>query len=70
MQKSLDELKKLLNTNNNYCFRRPVTGKANVAFCDAHIESPPLQFLFADTSDAALSRWNRDHQPHRERLTP
>jgi prepilin-type processing-associated H-X9-DG protein/prepilin-type N-terminal cleavage/methylation domain-containing protein len=45
-------------------------GKANVAFCDGHVESPTLHFLFADTSDAALSRWNRDHQPHRERLTP
>ncbi len=42
--------------------------KANVVFCDGHVESPPLPFLFADTSDAALSRWNRDHQPHRERL--
>ena len=45
-------------------------GKANVVFCDGHIESPTLQFLFADTSDAALARWNRDHQPHRERLAP
>ncbi len=45
-------------------------GKANVAFCDGHVESPPLPFLFTDTSDAALSRWNRDHQPHRERLSP
>jgi prepilin-type N-terminal cleavage/methylation domain-containing protein/prepilin-type processing-associated H-X9-DG protein len=45
-------------------------GHANVAFCDGHVESPTLQFLFADTSDAALSRWNRDHQPHRERLAP
>ena len=45
-------------------------GKANVVFCDGHVESPTLKFLFADTSDAALSRWNRDHQPHRERLTP
>jgi prepilin-type processing-associated H-X9-DG protein/prepilin-type N-terminal cleavage/methylation domain-containing protein len=43
-------------------------GKANVLFCDGHVESPPLPFLFTDTSDAALSRWNRDHQPHRERL--
>jgi prepilin-type processing-associated H-X9-DG protein/prepilin-type N-terminal cleavage/methylation domain-containing protein len=43
-------------------------GKANVVFCDGHVESPTLQFLFADTSDAALCRWNRDHQPHRERL--
>ena len=44
--------------------------KANVVFCDGHVESPTLQFLFADTSDAALSRWNRDYQPHRERLAP
>jgi prepilin-type processing-associated H-X9-DG protein len=45
-------------------------GKANVVFCDGHVESPTLQFLFEDTSDEALSRWNRDHQPHREKLTP
>jgi prepilin-type processing-associated H-X9-DG protein/prepilin-type N-terminal cleavage/methylation domain-containing protein len=45
-------------------------GKANVVFCDGHVESPTLQFLFTDTSDDALSRWNRDHQPHRERLSP
>jgi prepilin-type processing-associated H-X9-DG protein len=43
-------------------------GKANVVFCDGHVESPTLQFLFADTRDAALIRWNRDHQPHRELL--
>ncbi len=45
-------------------------GKANVVFCDGHVESPTLQFLFEDTSDAALVRWNRDHQPHREKLLP
>jgi prepilin-type processing-associated H-X9-DG protein/prepilin-type N-terminal cleavage/methylation domain-containing protein len=45
-------------------------GKANVVFCDGHVESPMLKFLFADTSDAALVRWNRDHQPHREKLMP
>ena len=45
-------------------------GKANVLFCDGHVESPTLKFLFEDTSDAALVRWNRDHQPHRERLAP
>jgi len=41
---------------------------ANVVCCDGHVESPTLQYLFTDTSDEALSRWNRDHQPHRERL--
>jgi prepilin-type N-terminal cleavage/methylation domain-containing protein/prepilin-type processing-associated H-X9-DG protein len=45
-------------------------GKPNVVFCDGHVESPTLQFLFTDTSDAALSRWNRDHLPHREKLSP
>ncbi len=43
-------------------------GKANVVFCDGHVESPKLPFLFEDTSDAALSRWNRDHRPHPEKL--
>jgi len=45
-------------------------GKANVVFCDGHVESPTLEYLFEDTSDEALSRWNRDHQPHREKLSP
>jgi prepilin-type processing-associated H-X9-DG protein/prepilin-type N-terminal cleavage/methylation domain-containing protein len=45
-------------------------GRANVVFCDGHVESPTLKFLFEDTSDAALSRWNRDHLPHREKLAP
>jgi prepilin-type processing-associated H-X9-DG protein len=43
---------------------------ANVVFCDGHVESPTLKFLFTDTSDATLVRWNRDHQPHREKLSP
>jgi prepilin-type processing-associated H-X9-DG protein len=42
--------------------------KANVLFCDGHVDSPTLIYLFEDTSDIALSRWNRDNQPHRERL--
>jgi len=45
-------------------------GRANVVFCDGHVESPTLKFLFEDTGDAALVRWNRDHQPHRELLQP
>jgi prepilin-type N-terminal cleavage/methylation domain-containing protein/prepilin-type processing-associated H-X9-DG protein len=44
-------------------------GKASVAFCDGHVETPSLQSLFKDTGDAALCRWNRDHQPHRDRLS-
>jgi prepilin-type N-terminal cleavage/methylation domain-containing protein/prepilin-type processing-associated H-X9-DG protein len=45
-------------------------GRLNVVFCDGHVESPTLQFLFSETSDAALVRWNRDHQSHREKLSP
>ncbi|EEF58254.1 prepilin-type N-terminal cleavage/methylation domain-containing protein [Pedosphaera parvula] len=44
-------------------------GKLNVLFCDGHVESPTVKFLFEDTSDAALVRWNRDHLPHRDRLS-
>ena len=44
--------------------------RASVVFCDGHVESPTLKFLFEDTSDAALVRWNRDHTPHREKLAP
>lgn len=44
-------------------------GKANVVFCDGHVEGPRLQTLFADDTDTALRRWNRDNQAHRERLT-
>jgi len=45
-------------------------GRANVVFCDGHVESPTLKYLFEDTGDEALSRWNRDHLPHREKLSP
>lgn len=44
-------------------------GRAEVVFCDGHVEGPQLKRLFGDNDDAALRRWNRDNQPHRERLT-
>jgi prepilin-type processing-associated H-X9-DG protein/prepilin-type N-terminal cleavage/methylation domain-containing protein len=43
-------------------------GRANIVFCDGHVASPTLRFVFEDASDAALVRWNRDHQPHRDYL--
>jgi prepilin-type processing-associated H-X9-DG protein/prepilin-type N-terminal cleavage/methylation domain-containing protein len=60
-----DEQGNLNSTKRSYARHQ---GKANVVFCDGHVESPTLQFLFEDTSDAALVRWNRDHLPHREKL--
>jgi len=66
---------------NGILMRRPVSemvqygnvltrhrGRANVTFCDGHLDSPALTPLFEATDDAALARWNRDHQPHRENL--
>ena len=50
--------------------RKRHSGRANMAFCDGHVESLTLDSLFLDTSDSALKRWNRDGQPHRERLAP
>jgi prepilin-type N-terminal cleavage/methylation domain-containing protein/prepilin-type processing-associated H-X9-DG protein len=41
-------------------------GRINVLFCDGHADSLPLVPVFMENSDAALSRWNRDHQPHRD----
>ena len=38
-------------------------GRANVAFCDAHIEYALTNSL---TANSARQRWNYDHQPHPE----
>jgi prepilin-type processing-associated H-X9-DG protein/prepilin-type N-terminal cleavage/methylation domain-containing protein len=43
-------------------------GKANFSFCDGHVETLKLSFLFSDTSEKALRMWNRDGGAHRERL--
>ena len=59
-----------LNGKDKYGSLTRHQGKANVVFCDGHVESPTLQLLFTDTSAAALSRWNCDHLPHREGLAP
>jgi len=62
MRTPSDELVRYGNTFSRH------QGKANVLFCDGHVESPSLKFIFDDTSDAALVRWNRDHLPHRDHL--
>jgi prepilin-type processing-associated H-X9-DG protein len=43
--------------------------KANVVFCDGHVETISFKLLFRETTDTALRRWNRDHEPHLERLS-
>lgn len=44
------------------------SGKANVVLCDGHVESVSLHSLFTDSNDDVLRRWNKDNQPHREKL--
>jgi prepilin-type N-terminal cleavage/methylation domain-containing protein/prepilin-type processing-associated H-X9-DG protein len=41
--------------------------RANVAFCDGHIEGPRFKVLFG-LEDNNLRRWNTDNRPHREFL--
>ena len=48
--------------------RKRHQGQANVLFCDGHVEGLKLERLFFDRSDSALRRWNKDNEPHRERL--
>jgi prepilin-type processing-associated H-X9-DG protein len=45
-------------------------GKGEVVFCDGHVEALTLDSLFTEKNDEVLRRWNRDHQPHRERVAP
>ncbi|HXT13765.1 MAG TPA: H-X9-DG-CTERM domain-containing protein [Candidatus Angelobacter sp.] len=60
-----DMLSTLWDTNEPHARHQ---NRANVSFCDGHVETVTLKSLFDDTSDQALSRWNRDHLPHREDL--
>lgn len=43
-------------------------GAINAVYCDAHVEAIKLEKLFFEETDAALRRWNRDHEPHWELL--
>jgi len=67
LERTYDVTNFLSSTQRSYARHQ---GHANVVFCDGHVESPTLQFLFENTSNNALARWNRDHQPHREELSP
>jgi prepilin-type processing-associated H-X9-DG protein len=44
------------------------SGKLNFVYCDGHVEALRVDYLFADTTDAALRKWNSDNEPHRERI--
>jgi prepilin-type processing-associated H-X9-DG protein len=40
--------------------------RANVVFCDGHVELIGNHALFLDDSESALRRWNKDNEAHRE----
>jgi prepilin-type processing-associated H-X9-DG protein len=44
-------------------------GRYNIVFCDGHVEGVKRDDLFRKTDDA-LRRWNNDHEPHADLLTP
>jgi len=44
------------------------SGKLNVLSCDGHASSIATGLLFTDSSEAALSHWNRDSKSHPEML--
>jgi prepilin-type processing-associated H-X9-DG protein len=54
--------------NSYAAVRRRHGGRLNIAFCDGHVEPEKFERLFFDDRDEGLRRWNRDDQPHRERL--
>lgn len=56
----------VLVANGGYQLRHG--GLFNMGFCDAHVQSFKIAELFTIRGDAALARWNNDHQPHREYL--
>ena len=58
MHKSIEAYESLGNIRTRH------GGKMNVVFCDGHMETPTIRFVFEDTSAKALQRWNRDNQPH------
>lgn len=45
--------------------RKRHQGSANIVFADGHLERISLESLFAEDSDLALRRWNRNNQPVR-----
>lgn len=67
IQFNRDKLADIADRGNFFMRHR---GKVNVLLCESHVESAKLKALYEDTTDAALSRWNRDHLPRRDRVIP
>ena len=54
------------NEQNGYTFTKKRHGsKANILFCDGHVEGLKFTSLYMN-QDQQLQRWNNDHLPHRD----
>lgn len=48
--------------------RKRHEGKLNMEFCDGHVDGLSVQALYYSKKDSDMQVWNRDNEPHRERL--
>ena len=54
-----------IGANHSYWPGKSHNGRANMLFCDGHVESA-RQTNWLSSSEAARRRWNNDHEPHPE----
>ncbi|MBX3745542.1 MAG: hypothetical protein KF833_09565 [Verrucomicrobiae bacterium] len=43
-------------------------GRVNVVFVDGHVSAPRIKMVFVEADPSGLAIWNRDGEPHGERL--
>jgi prepilin-type N-terminal cleavage/methylation domain-containing protein/prepilin-type processing-associated H-X9-DG protein len=50
--------------------KRRHSGRWNIGFCDAHVETLRTRQLFYISDPVIAQRWNADHQPHNDGWVP
>ncbi len=50
-------------------YQRWHRGRANILFCDDHVENMKFQSFYSISRDDWVAKWNNDHRPHREFLS-
>jgi prepilin-type processing-associated H-X9-DG protein len=43
-------------------------GRVNVVFVDGHVSAPKIEMVFVEPDPGGLAMWNRDGEPHGDRL--
>ncbi len=62
--KGLDDPDGIVKHTRSSEVKRQHGNRLGAVFCDGHVESPTVDQLYFDDSDAWLRRWNNDNQPH------